>query len=162
MNGADPPRRWRRRVVQLVRYGAVSCIATLTSLAVLMTLVSTDTMSPGLANVVATAVGTVPSFELNRRWVWRRTGRRSLGAEVGPFCVMSMVGLILSTVAVALTAEWGAGAGLSSSTRTMVVGLANLATYGSLWLVQFVVLDRFLFSPRPTDRTSPPVTVGSW
>ena len=88
---------------RLLRYGTVSVIATLTSMAVLGALVASRTVTPGWANVVATAVGTVPSFELNRRWVWGRTGRRSLAAEVGPFALLSFVGLAVSTIAVSST-----------------------------------------------------------
>ena len=59
---------------------------------VLGVLVTATAMPAGLANVIATAVGTVPSFELNRRWVWRKTGKRSLRGEVGPFWVLSFRG----------------------------------------------------------------------
>ena len=63
-------------VAKLVRYGAVSIIATTTSLLVLGVLVGILAAPAGWSNVVATTVGTVPSFELNRRWVWQRRGHR--------------------------------------------------------------------------------------
>ena len=81
------------RLRQWLRYGTVSIIATVTSMTVLGVLVTLTTMPAGWANVVATAVGTVPSFELNRRWVWGRTGKRSLRGEVGPFWILSFAGL---------------------------------------------------------------------
>jgi putative flippase GtrA len=137
------------RLGQLVRYGTVSAIATTTSLAVLGALVATRTVTAGWANVIATGVGTVPSFELNRRWVWGRRGDRSLGGEVVPFVAMTAAGLALSTLAVSLAARWADASGLGTSTRTLAVQAANLAAFGSLWLAQFVVLDRFLFAPRP-------------
>lgn len=140
------------RLRQWVRYGAVSCVATGTSMIVLGTLVVTNTLSPGWANIVATAVGTVPSFELNRRWVWGRTGRRSVAAEIGPFCVLSFAGLALSTVLVSLAGRWAAGAGLNAFSRTAVVEMANVAAFGSLWVAQFVVLDRVLFARRAPVR----------
>ena len=143
------------RVRQLVRYGAVSMIATSVSMTVLGVLVATGAVAATWANVIATAVGTVPSFELNRRWVWGRTGRRSLVAEIGPFCAMSFAGLALSTVAVAAAASWAAGAGVASSVRTLAVEGANLAAFGSLWIVQFLILDRLLFG-RSTPRSNPP------
>jgi putative flippase GtrA len=133
------------RVGQWARYSAVSAIATATSLTVLGVLVSTTAMPAGVANVVATAAGTFPSFELNRRWVWRRTGRRSLRAELAPFWVLSFVGLALSTLTVSIAAAWSADAGLGGATRTLVIEAANVAAWGSLWVAQFVILDRFLF-----------------
>jgi len=136
--------RWR----QFVRYGAVSAIATATSLTVLGTLVATDTLPAGWANVVATAVGTIPSFELNRRWVWRRHGERSLPREVVPFVALSFAGLGLSTLFVSVAARWAASAGFSAEGRTVAVELASVAAFGSLWLAQFVILDRVLFAGR--------------
>jgi putative flippase GtrA len=137
-----------RRLAQLVRYGTVSAIATTTSLTVLGALVATRAVSAGWANVIATGVGTVPSFELNRRWVWGRRGDRSLRAEVAPFVAMSATGLALSTVAVSVIARWADAAGLATSTRTLAVQAANLSAFGSLWLAQFLVLDRVLFADR--------------
>lgn len=150
-----------RRLRQLVRYGAVSLIATATSLLVLGVLVSTRVLAPGWANVVATAVGTVPSFELNRRWVWGRHGAASTRREVLPFVALSAAGLIVSTVAVSAAGWWTEAAGLTGAARTVAIQLASVAAFGSLWLVQFVVLDRFLFADRARlgqDRRVPVVS----
>jgi putative flippase GtrA len=133
------------RLRQLLRYGTVSIIATVTSMTVLGVLVTATAVPAGIANVIATAVGTVPSFELNRRWVWRKTGKRSLRAEVGPFWVLSFAGLALSTLTVSLAAAWAAHAGVTGTTRTVVIEVANVAAFGSLWIAQFLILDRILF-----------------
>lgn len=141
----------------LVRYGSVSLISTAVSLTVLGVLVFTNTLPAGWANVVATAVGTVPSFELNRRWVWGKTGRRSVLAEIGPFCALSFAGLGLSTLAVSVTAVWAQSSGLDPFWRTVAVEFANIAAFGSLWVLQFVILDRLLFGRRtPADAPEPP------
>jgi putative flippase GtrA len=140
------------RLGQWLRYGTVSVIATATSMTVLGVLVSATALPAGLANVIATAVGTVPSFELNRRWVWRRTGTRSLRGEVGPFWVLSFAGLALSTLTVSLAAAWAAHAGVAGTPRTVVIEAAGVAAFGALWIAQFVILDRVLF--RSTDAPS--------
>ncbi|MEN3316598.1 MAG: hypothetical protein V7605_2832 [Acidimicrobiaceae bacterium] len=145
---------------RFLRYATVSAISTVVSLTVLGVLVFTGAMSPGWANIVATAIGTVPSFELNRRWVWTKRGRRSLAAEVGPFWVMSFAGLALSTAAVTVAARWAGAAGLDNTMRTLAVEIANVAGFGSLWIGQYLVLDRFLFGrrPRSVSSLSPPVS----
>ena len=150
-----------RRLAQLVRYGAVSIVATTTSLVVLGVLVTTRTLAPGWANVVATAVGTVPSFELNRRWVWRRHGAASTRREVVPFALMSAAGLVLSTLTVSLAGRWTEHAGLTGASRTLAIQGASIAAFGTLWLAQFVVLDRVLFADRARvgqDRRVPVVS----
>jgi putative flippase GtrA len=131
---------------RLVRYGAVSAVSSTVSLAILGVLVATRTLPAGWANVVATAAGTVPSFELNRRWVWGRSGRRSIVGEIGPFCAMSFLGLALSTIAVDCASAFAASSGLSTGMRTFVIEAANVGAWGSIWLGQFFVLDRVLFA----------------
>ena len=120
---------WRK----LSRYAAVSAISTSVTLSLLGLLVYTKALSPGWANVVATAAGTVPSFELNRRWVWAKKARRSLVKEVVPFCALSFSGLGLSTLAVKAAAAWATGAGLGPGAVALAAQTANLMTFGSLW-----------------------------
>jgi len=133
---------------KLFRYAAVSVVSTSVSLTILAVLVATSMTTAGWANVIATSVGTIPSFELNRRWVWGRTGRRSLWTEIGPFCALSFSGLALSTLAVSVAAGWAASAGPGTAARAMVADAANVGTFGTLWVVQFLLLDRVLFGRR--------------
>ena len=130
---------------KLVRYAGVSAISTAVSLTILGALVATGATSAGWANMIATAIGTVPSFELNRRWVWQKAGERSVLAEVGPFCALSFTGLGLSTLAVSLAARWATASGFGSTSRTLAAEAANIATFGTLWIAQYVILDRVLF-----------------
>jgi len=136
-----------------VRYTGVSAVATATSLVVLFLLVGVAGLPATWSNVAATAVGTVPSFELNRRWVWQRRGRRSLLGQIVPFTTLSFTGLLLSTWAVGVvsgrTSGWGHWA------HTLAVEFANVAAYGSLWVVQYLVLDRLLFRNGDRDGPSP-------
>jgi putative flippase GtrA len=136
---------------KLARYGTASAISTSVSLTVLGALVYTRAFDAAWANVVATAVGTIPSFELNRRWVWGKTGRRSVAAEVVPFCALSFAGLALSTAAVTVVARGTTAAGLGAGMRTLLVEAANVSAFGSLWVAQFVFLDRVLFARRHPD-----------
>jgi putative flippase GtrA len=151
---AHPPGRWiatalavwstrRDTVIRLMRYAAVSVVSTTTSLVTLGVLVGMVGGAATWSNVVATAVGTVPSFELNRRWVWSNDGRRSLFNQVVPFVALSFAGLVISTVAVGVVA--GRTAGWGHWSRTVAVLAANVAAYGALWVVQYQLLDRFLF-----------------
>lgn len=135
---------------KLLRYGTVSLISTGVSMSVLGLLVYTRVLPAAWANVVATAVGTIPSFELNRRWVWGRSGRRSLLTEVAPFATLSLAGLLLSTAAVSLAAAYAAH--LADGLRTLAIEAANVSAFGSLWIAQYLILDRVLFARRPSAR----------
>ena len=134
-----------KRFRQLLRYATVSAIATGISLTVLGILVYTRSLPYFRANLVATAVGTVPSFVLNRRWVWGRSGKPSLSSEIIPFALLTAAGLAMSSLTVVITGHWADNANLSDATRTLAVQAANLVGFGIVWLIQFVILDRWLF-----------------
>jgi putative flippase GtrA len=133
----------RGTVHRLIRYSAVSVVSTCTSLVILALLVGGFGLAPVWSNVIATGVGTVPSFELNRRWVWQNTGQRSLFRQVVPFCALSFAGLVVSTVTVALVS--GQTSGWSRWSHTGAILAANVAAYGSLWVGQYLLADRVLF-----------------
>jgi putative flippase GtrA len=138
-----------RHLAQLLRYSAVSAISTSVSLTILGTLVATRAVTPGWANVIATAVATAPSFELNRRWVWARKGRRSLHREAAPYFALTFTGLGLSTLAVSVATGIASAHHAGTGTRTAVALLANLAGFGTVWVAQYVILDKVLFRHRP-------------
>ena len=58
----------------MARCLSVSVLTTLLSLVTLAVLIGWWGMTSWVANVLATAIGTVPSYVLNRRWVWGRHG----------------------------------------------------------------------------------------
>ncbi len=151
------PRRARAAVlagrVPLLRMAgslAVGCTTTLLSMSILVALTASGLMAPAPANVVAVVAGIGPSFFLQRRFVWRQAGRADLGRQVLPFWVMSIAALVLSTLAVGLAGQLAAG--LAPLTRSAVLVATNLVVFGSLWLAQFLVLDRVLFA-RSTSAT---------
>jgi putative flippase GtrA len=102
-----------------------------------------------VANVLATAVATVPSYHLNRRWTWGRRDASHLWREIMPFWVLSFTGLVLSTIAVALADSWTNDMHLTSpAVHTTLLLAAQLSGFGLLWIAQFILLDRVLFADR--------------
>ena len=84
---------------------------------------------------------------LNRYWVWRKRGRNSISREIAPFWAMAFLGLCLSTAAV-----WIAERFTDSDAVFLVL---NIVSFGVVWIVKFVVLERFLFGHQPDDVTEP-------
>jgi putative flippase GtrA len=131
---------------RLIRCATVSVGSTVASVLIIVTLAVGLGVPGSIANIVAVLATISPSYVANRRWVWKRDDRSSYTREVLPFWVMSITGLVLSTIAVGavdhLTAGWAATA------RSIALPAANLATWGALWIAQFVVLDRVIFRDR--------------
>ena len=94
-------------------------------------------LAPVPANLVAVTVGCIPSYSLNRRWVWGKTGPSHLWREVVPFWAITAAGLALSTLFVAVVSQWTESA--------VLISAANLTAFGVLWAVKYVVLDNLLF-----------------
>ena len=139
-------------VQRLARCLSVSVGTTLLSAASLIALSLGAGVPAGTSNVIAVCCGIVPSYFANRHWVWGKTGRSDLLREVAPFWILSLAGLVVSTLAVSWVASVTAGS--TSTARAVLLPLANLSVFVALWVVQFVVLDRVLFA-RPTPEKEP-------
>jgi len=119
-------------------YSAVSVIAVLTSQIVLVLCHAVIGLSAEWSNVIAVAAGTIPSYELNRSWVWGKSSKSHLWKEVVPFWAMSFFGLLFSTALVSVaTNVW--------EDSTIVVQAANLTAFGILWVGKFLLLHYVLF-----------------
>jgi putative flippase GtrA len=135
-------------VRRLVRYGAVSIITSSVVMGVLGLLVGVVNAPAGWSNVAATCVGIALSFELNRRWAWAGRTQGRTASQVVSFTVINLSGLVLSTVAVHNVALLATQHHLTRLGRTGVVESVNIAAWGALWLIQFLILDRFVFRER--------------
>lgn len=147
-----------RKVVQCLTVSVLTTVLSLVTLAVLVD----QGVRPWKANVVATALGTVPSYQLNRRWVWRVRRGSDWRRELLPFWTLSFGGLALSTVAVELADRASAALAVSGALRTWTLLAANVGAFGSLWVVQFVLLDRVLFRGRAGGPVRPPAPDPEW
>ena len=139
-----PPRQCTlfKRVERCMTVSVVTTVISLFTLA-LGTLVFG--MTAWVANVVATAVATGPSYSLNRRWTWGRRDASALWREVLPFWLLSFAGLALSTIAVGAADAWAGSISLTPTLHTLLLLGAHLFGFGALWIVQFILLDRVLF-----------------
>lgn len=131
----------------------VSVIAVTCSQVVLIVCSAGLGWRPVPSNVAAVMLSSIPSYLLNRAWVWGRRGSHKFLREVLPFWVFAFVGLGFSTLLVSVAARW--------SEATAVVSLANLTAFGILWVAKYLVLDQLLFSlvgdDDPDDGVDDPV-----
>ena len=122
-----------------LRYITVSVIGTVSTQLLLWVMHGKLEWSAVASNVAAVTITSVPSYLLSRYWVWGKNDRNRFWGEVVPFWGMTLLGLILSTIFVAIASQW--------SDSTVVVSLANLAGFGVLWVAKFLILDEVLFKP---------------
>ncbi len=129
---------------KLVRYSLVSVVSVIVAQIILF--LAQFAWSARTSNIVAVCLSAVPSYQLNRKWAWGKSGRSHLMKEIVPFWGMAFLGLILSTWSV----DWAEShaASITSSTlgQKLVVNAAALAAFGVLWVAKFVILNRVLFA----------------
>lgn len=144
---------WRMRHTpagkKMIKYSAVSVISSAVSFVVLGLVYGvlrlwTEVPSVLFANVVAG----VPSYYLNRRWVWGKTGRSHLLKEVAPFWTTAAAGFALAFVGAAVARHLGTTYHLHHLARTTLVLAANVLAWGSLWVIRFFILN-VAFRPAP-------------
>lgn len=129
----------RTDLTKLIRYAAVSLVTVPIGLLLFFLLLQTD-LNPVVANLVATGVSSIPNYVLNRYWVWNKRGANSIRREIAPFWLMVALGVVLSTIFVAIA---------SSFTEIELVLLAaQFVAFGLVWLLKFFVLETYLFGPR--------------
>lgn len=144
----------RPRVRRLIKFGAVSAVAVVVSQMTLLVTFGLLHWDARAANFTAFVLATIPSFELNRRWTWRQSGRMHVRRELVPFWVLAIVGLVASDLATGFAASLSEDLA-SRTARTLVVMAANLGTYGVLWLVKFALLDHLVWSVPETELLEP-------
>ena len=129
--------------LKLIKYTTVSAISALTSIVVLTIVygvfrIWSEVWSTLFANVVAG----VPSYILNRRWVWGKGGRSHWWRELLPFWVMSLTGIGFALYTATLAKNYANSHDLHHLTRTVLVVGANIAAFGIVWLLKFLILNR--------------------
>jgi len=148
--------RYRPLVTRLRRCASVSVVTTVLSL-VSLVVMTTFGVAAVMANVLTTALATIPSYQLNRRWTWNRTGSSDVWREVVPFWAMSFAGLAASTVTVGIADRWAVGAHITGLLHTGTILAGHLGGFALLWVVQFAILDRVVFARRVvTAEATPP------
>ncbi|HEX4217361.1 MAG TPA: GtrA family protein [Acidimicrobiales bacterium] len=147
---------WERRdtpeAKQLFRYTMVSVISTAVSFAVLLIVYGVfRAFSEVWSTVFANAVATVPSYYLNRSWVWGKNGRSHLTKEILPFWTMSALGIVVSVGGASLAAHVGKTYHLHHLGQTVIVLAANVLSFAIFWVLKFIVFNRLFRVGHPVE-----------
>ena len=95
------------------------------------------------ASIANAALLTLPNFFANKHFVWRDTNKENLRTQVVVFWVAAMLGVTFATTLTWLVER--AVKGKATWFESGAVFVAQLVGFGLVWVVRFVVLDRWLF-----------------
>jgi putative flippase GtrA len=146
---------WQKRETpeakQLLRYAMVSVVSTVVSFGTLALVFGVFHFWGEIGSTVfANAVATVPSYYLNRGWVWGKNGRSHLMKEIVPFWAMSGIGIVVSIFGAAIARHLGIEHHLGHIQQTVVVLFANVMSFAIFWVLKFLVFNR-LFKVHPLE-----------
>jgi putative flippase GtrA len=140
---------------KMIRYSAVSVISAAVSFSVLgLTYGVLRLWTEVPCALFANTVAGFPSYYLNRRWVWGKSGRSHIVKEVVPFWSTAAAGMVLAIFAAAEAHHLGSSYHLGHLTRTALVLGANLGAWGALWVLRFFILN-VAFRPAGTPAQLP-------
>jgi putative flippase GtrA len=103
------------------------------------------------SNAAAVIISAFPAYYLSRRWVWGKAGRSHFKKEVLPFWIFVIVGLVFSTIMVAIGAHIVDGARTGGNMplwEKLLPNLLNAASFFILWIVRFFLMEK-LFEQHP-------------
>ncbi len=101
-----------------------------------------------IANAVSVCISAVPAYYLSRAWVWGKSGRSHFKTEVLPFWIFILVGLIFSTLMVALATHLAGNGSDHSIIHKFLPNIVNAASFFLLWIARFFLLEK-LFTSNP-------------
>jgi putative flippase GtrA len=130
---------------KMFRYTMVSVISVIVAQIILfITFGILKLWSAKTCNIVAVAISGLPSYYLNRKWAWGKSGKSHFWREVAPFWTLAFIGLAFSTWAVdwaeTQTAHWHSHLQIAA-----IVNAASIGAFGVLWIGKFILFNKVMF-----------------
>lgn len=130
---------------KLFRYSMASVVAVIVSNLLLLLFVGVIDMGEVLASTLATTISAVPSYEMNRKWAWGKSGKSHLMKEVVPFWGLALLGWAASTGAVYLAGQYARHHHFSHAHKTELVLAVYFGAFAVLWVGKFLIFNSVMF-----------------
>lgn len=133
---------------RLLRAGMTSLGATVLSHGTYIALLAAAHSSATFASTIAWVIGASFNYFIGRRITWGRTKRPHPVREMLPYVAVIAASGMLSIGVATLTDHVITPMHVTNATRTVVLELANIASYGVVFFFKFTLLDRLVFRHR--------------
>jgi putative flippase GtrA len=122
---------------KVLRYSSVSFMGLVITQILIVVLYNGVGLAAWVTNFIAVTLSSIPAYMLNRAWVWDKHSSHSMTREVLPFWGMALLGLLISTIGVAIVSQY--------TDATIAISITNIASFGVLWVGKFLVLEKWMF-----------------
>lgn len=136
---------------KFIKYALASVISVIITQILLLLFYSGLGMDGEWAGFFASSIAAIPSYFLNRNWVWRKTGKSHLKREVIPFWIMVFIGLGFSALAGYFADDAAHNWTDSSFLRAAIVTGSNIGAFAVLWVIKYVIFNKIMFIHHPED-----------
>lgn len=130
---------------KLFRYSMASVVAVIVSEICLLIFVGLMRMGAVWASTLATTIAAFPSYEMNRKWAWGKSGKSHLMKEVMPFWGLALIGWAFSTAMVYLMEQYAKHHHFTHLAKTFWVFAVYLGAFGVLWVGKFIIFNKLMF-----------------
>ena len=137
---------------KLIRYTLGSVITTVFSQVVIFITYGFHLINGVVsATLFANLLATIPSYHLNRRWAWKKSGTSHWRKEVIPYWSMSLTGIAFSTLGAFAakhlihTHHW------SHLINTGLVAFVNLVSFAIFWVLKMLVFNKIFHTDKLHD-----------
>ena len=138
--------KFRSPIVQrLFRYSMASVVAVIVSTVCIAFFVGVVRLGAIAASTLSTVIAAVPSYEMNRKWAWGKSGRSHLWREVVPFWGLALLGWGFSTFSVKLMENYAKTHHLTHVAKTFWVTFVYVGAFGVLWVGKFILFNSVMF-----------------
>jgi putative flippase GtrA len=139
---------------KIARYAIGSVVALVTSV-VVFALLYVAGVGTTLDSVAAFIAGAVPNWILNRKWAWEMTGRVEVAREVVGYTLVSIVALVAASAGTGRMQSYvRAHVAAHHGVRVILVTAAYVVVQALLFVVKFLVYDRWVFTGRSRFRAA--------
>src|ERR1700678_1027140 len=95
-----------------------------------------------VSSTLATTIAAVPSYEMNRKWAWGKSGRSHFWREVLPFWALALLGWGISTICVRRMETFAKHHHFAHPLTTFTVAVVYVGTFGVLWVAKFIIFNK--------------------
>jgi len=133
---------------KLIRFTSVSLVATGTSqLCIILFYGVFHLWGVVASTLAANVVATIPSYNLNRKWTWGKSGRSHIVKEIVPFWMISLLGITFS-----FFMSFGAKYIVNHNSwphlvNTLIVMLVNFLAFAIFWVLKLKIFNRIFHVP---------------
>ena len=128
---------------KLIRFTSVSVISTVVSFITIGVVYGLKLVHGQVwATMIGNAVASVPSYYLNRKWAWGKSGRSHVRKEVLPFWGMSLLGTSFSLIGAVLVRNYTQSHHTGHLWTTVMLQAANILSFGIFWILKLVVFNK--------------------